>query len=170
MRQGALGTGAVLLAAGASALFTGTPLASTRAAFRQYHGSSSSSRRCTRSRGGGTTRRITPTARDFPKPNVEDTDPYREANALSKRFMGGDLKLKAGEAGKKVAIVGGGLSGLACAKYLADAGHTPMVYEARPELGEAWERLAARADRLLLVTRHGDPERANRATASRLFE
>ena len=36
---------------------------------------------------------------------------------------------------KRVAIVGGGLSGLACAKYLADAGHIPTVYEARSVLG-----------------------------------
>ena len=28
---------------------------------------------------------------------------------------------------KKVAIIGGGLSGLACAKYLVDAGHEPVV-------------------------------------------
>jgi len=31
-------------------------------------------------------------ARDYPKPNVEDTDPYREANALSSRFCN-DLKV-----------------------------------------------------------------------------
>jgi len=43
---------------------------------------------------------------------------------------------------KKVAIIGGGLSGLACAKYLADAGHEPAVYEARSVLGgkvSAWQ-------------------------------
>eukprot|EP00555_Chaetoceros_dichaeta_P011336 CAMPEP_0198258048 /NCGR_PEP_ID=MMETSP1447-20131203/7573_1 /TAXON_ID=420782 /ORGANISM="Chaetoceros dichaeta, Strain CCMP1751" /LENGTH=525 /DNA_ID=CAMNT_0043945091 /DNA_START=210 /DNA_END=1790 /DNA_ORIENTATION=- len=43
---------------------------------------------------------------------------------------------------KKVAIIGGGLSGLACAKYLADAGHEPIVYEARDILGgkvAAWQ-------------------------------
>ncbi len=43
---------------------------------------------------------------------------------------------------KKVAIIGGGLSGLACAKYLSDAGHIPTVYEARPVLGgkvSAWQ-------------------------------
>ena len=37
---------------------------------------------------------------------------------------------------------GGGLSGLACAKYLADAGHKPIVYEARDVLGgkvSAWQ-------------------------------
>jgi len=52
--------------------------------------------------------------RDFPKPNVENTDPYREANALSSRFSS-DLKVPA-EKKKKVAIIGGGLSGLACAR------------------------------------------------------
>jgi 15-cis-phytoene desaturase len=41
-----------------------------------------------------------------------------------------------------VAIIGGGLSGLACAKYLVDAGHVPTVYEARKVLGgkvSAWQ-------------------------------
>ncbi|TGG81313.1 MAG: 15-cis-phytoene desaturase [Aphanocapsa feldmannii 277cV] len=42
----------------------------------------------------------------------------------------------------RVAIAGAGLAGLACAKYLADAGHIPMVYEAREVLGgkvAAWQ-------------------------------
>jgi len=41
-----------------------------------------------------------------------------------------------------VAIIGGGLSGLACAKYLSDAGHEPTIYEARDVLGgkvSAWQ-------------------------------
>merc|ERR1711871_641046 len=41
-----------------------------------------------------------------------------------------------------VAIIGGGLSGLACARYLVDAGHQPIVYEARDVLGgkvSAWQ-------------------------------
>lgn len=41
-----------------------------------------------------------------------------------------------------MAIIGGGLSGLACAKYLSDAGHTPIIYEARNVLGgkvSAWQ-------------------------------
>tara|TARA_Y100001968_G_scaffold297456_1_gene306418 strand:- start:15870 stop:17249 length:1380 start_codon:yes stop_codon:yes gene_type:complete len=42
----------------------------------------------------------------------------------------------------RVAIAGAGLAGLACGKYLADAGHTPIVYEARNVLGgkiAAWK-------------------------------
>jgi 15-cis-phytoene desaturase len=42
----------------------------------------------------------------------------------------------------RVAIAGGGLAGLACAKYLVDAGHTPMVLESRDVLGglvAAWK-------------------------------
>ena len=42
----------------------------------------------------------------------------------------------------RVAIAGGGLAGLACAKYLADAGHTPIVVESREVLGglvAAWK-------------------------------
>ena len=42
----------------------------------------------------------------------------------------------------RVAIAGAGLAGLSCAKYLADAGHTPVVYEARDVLGgkvAAWQ-------------------------------
>ena len=78
--------------------------------------------------------------KDFPKPNVEDTDNYRFAEAMSSSF-GSTLKAAEGEK-KKVAIIGGGLSGLACAKYLVDAGHEPVVYEARDVLGgkvSAWQ-------------------------------
>jgi 15-cis-phytoene desaturase len=42
----------------------------------------------------------------------------------------------------QVAIAGGGLAGLACAKYLVDAGHTPIVLESRDVLGglvAAWK-------------------------------
>jgi 15-cis-phytoene desaturase len=42
----------------------------------------------------------------------------------------------------RVAIVGGGLAGLSCAKYLVDAGHTPIVLESRDVLGglvAAWK-------------------------------
>lgn len=78
--------------------------------------------------------------RDYPKPNVENTQPFREASKLSQRFQT-DLKTTSTHK-KKVAIVGGGLAGLAAAKYLADAGHEPTVYEARSILGgkvSAWQ-------------------------------
>ncbi|CAJ1964004.1 unnamed protein product [Cylindrotheca closterium] len=77
---------------------------------------------------------------DYPKPNVENTENYRNMEALSSSF-GTQLKAKESEK-KKVAIIGGGLSGLACAKYLVDAGHEPTVYEARDVLGgkvSAWQ-------------------------------
>lgn len=76
------------------------------------------------------------TMKDYPKPNVENTDNWRESNAMSKRLLEFGEKLKKGQGTKKkVAIIGGGLSGLACAKYLVDAGHEPIVYEARNVLG-----------------------------------
>mmetsp|Transcript_19602 Transcript_19602/g.52888 ORF Transcript_19602/g.52888 Transcript_19602/m.52888 type:complete len:658 (-) Transcript_19602:423-2396(-) len=76
--------------------------------------------------------------KDFPKPNVENTDNYRASSALTEKLK--SLNGKGGS--KKVAIVGGGLSGLAAAKYLVDAGHKPVVYEARDVLGgkvSAWQ-------------------------------
>ncbi len=42
----------------------------------------------------------------------------------------------------RVAIAGAGLAGLSCAKYLAEAGHTPIVFESRNVLGgkvAAWK-------------------------------
>jgi squalene-associated FAD-dependent desaturase len=48
-----------------------------------------------------------------------------------------------------VAVVGGGLAGLAAALELVDRGHEVTVYEARPTLGGAVQTLPARA---------GDPE------------
>jgi 15-cis-phytoene desaturase len=42
----------------------------------------------------------------------------------------------------RVAVVGGGLAGLSCAKYLVDAGHQPIVLESRDVLGglvAAWK-------------------------------
>jgi 15-cis-phytoene desaturase len=79
--------------------------------------------------------------KDYPKPNVEDTDNYRAYNRLSSSFST-ELKIQRNSQKKKVAIIGGGLSGLACAKYLVDAGHEPVVYEARDVLGgkvSAWK-------------------------------
>jgi 15-cis-phytoene desaturase len=79
--------------------------------------------------------------KDYPKPNVEDTDNYRFAQSMSSSFQT-TLRVKDDSQKKKVAIIGGGLSGLACAKYLVDAGHLPTVYEARDVLGgkvSAWQ-------------------------------
>ncbi|CAE7359131.1 PDS [Symbiodinium natans] len=76
---------------------------------------------------------------DFPKPPMIDkTDNYLEGEALSSKIAG----LKGKGESKTVAIIGGGLSGLACAKYLVDAGHKPIVLEARDCLGgkvSAWQ-------------------------------
>eukprot|EP00518_Triparma_eleuthera_P000833 CAMPEP_0182455072 /NCGR_PEP_ID=MMETSP1319-20130603/1409_1 /TAXON_ID=172717 /ORGANISM="Bolidomonas pacifica, Strain RCC208" /LENGTH=560 /DNA_ID=CAMNT_0024653107 /DNA_START=137 /DNA_END=1815 /DNA_ORIENTATION=+ len=83
------------------------------------------------------TARHTRLFKDFPKPNVEDTDNYRAAESLSKKFSNNTPTTP-----KSVAVIGGGLSGLACAKYLAEAGHKPKVYEARDVLGgkvSAWQ-------------------------------
>lgn len=76
--------------------------------------------------------------KDFPKPNVGNTDNYRESTRLSSRFK----TLKVEGKSKTVAIIGGGLSGLAAARYLVDAGHKPLVLEARDVLGgkvSAWQ-------------------------------
>ena len=76
-------------------------------------------------------------------PSIYTTGNALEAADLSSKFkfLGGTGGTKP-ETKKKVAIIGGGLSGLACAKYLADAGHEPIVYEARDVLGgkvSAWK-------------------------------
>jgi 15-cis-phytoene desaturase len=87
-----------------------------------------------------TTRSSSISMRDYPKPNVEDTDNYRQAEAMSRSFRT-NLRVADPTQKKRVAIIGGGLSGLACAKYLSDAGHEPTVYEARDVLGgkvSAW--------------------------------
>eukprot|EP00899_Mesostigma_viride_P024709 jgi/Mesvir1/5422/Mv15485-RA.1 len=75
--------------------------------------------------------------RDYPKPEF-DSEPQREASALSARFK----SLPRPKEPKTIAILGAGLAGLACAKYLVDAGHKPIVLEARDVLGgkvAAWQ-------------------------------
>jgi 15-cis-phytoene desaturase len=76
---------------------------------------------------------------DYPQPKqIKNTDNYRIAEALSAK-----MKTLAGQGEKKkVAIIGGGLSGLSAGKYLSDAGHDVQVLEARDVLGgkvSAWQ-------------------------------
>ena len=78
--------------------------------------------------------------KDFPKPDIENTQIFRDAAQLSQKFR--DMNGMSLSGPKSVAIIGGGLSGLACARYLVDAGHNPLVLEARDVLGgkvSAWQ-------------------------------
>mmetsp|Transcript_46288 Transcript_46288/g.90373 ORF Transcript_46288/g.90373 Transcript_46288/m.90373 type:complete len:543 (-) Transcript_46288:377-2005(-) len=83
---------------------------------------------------------VTTQSARLPTPSrIKKTQNWREAAALSSQFR---HEPTTASTKKKVAIIGGGLSGLACAKYLADAGHAPTVYEARGVLGgkvSAWQ-------------------------------
>jgi len=83
------------------------------------------------------------TPQDFPTPEgIDKTENYAVAKELSAKFAKLRATTESGDTKKRVAIVGGGLSGLACAKYLADAGHEPLVLEARDVLGgkvSAWQ-------------------------------
>jgi len=68
---------------------------------------------------------------DFPKPDFEGLETFEEAKALSEYFKA----LPRPEKPLKVVILGAGLAGLSAAKYLTDAGHKPIVLEARDVLG-----------------------------------
>lgn len=75
---------------------------------------------------------------------IYDTDNFREAEELSRKFVADFDRLRNDDSvgRKRVAIFGGGLSGLSCAKYLSDAGHEPVLLEARDVLGgkvSAWK-------------------------------
>ena len=62
---------------------------------------------------------------------------YQEAKALSAKLASSPATEP-----KRVVVVGGGLAGLSCAKYLADAGHEPIVLERGKVLGgkvSAWQ-------------------------------
>mmetsp|Transcript_4348 Transcript_4348/g.9736 ORF Transcript_4348/g.9736 Transcript_4348/m.9736 type:complete len:603 (+) Transcript_4348:34-1842(+) len=75
---------------------------------------------------------------------IRNTQNFKEAKELSQKFITDFQQLQKVGSGepKRVAIFGGGLSGLSCAKYLSDAGHIPTLYEARGVLGgkvSAWQ-------------------------------
>jgi 15-cis-phytoene desaturase len=70
--------------------------------------------------------------RDYKRPDLEGTSAnQREAHDFSSSFNHELAKTKK----LNVAVVGAGLAGLSCAKYLTDAGHTVTVYEGRDVLG-----------------------------------
>nr|BAK03104.1 predicted protein [Hordeum vulgare subsp. vulgare] len=74
---------------------------------------------------------------DFPRPPLENTVNYLEAGQLSSSF-----RSERPSKPLQVVIAGAGLAGLSTAKYLADAGHKPIVLEARDVLGgklAAWK-------------------------------
>lgn len=90
-------------------------------------------RRAVASRG-----KLTVVCRDYPKPAFEDADTFQEMAALSQSIKNAPRP----ERPLKVVIAGAGLAGLSAAKYLADAGHHPIVLEGRDVLGgkvAAWK-------------------------------
>ncbi|KAL4024038.1 hypothetical protein IC575_017811 [Cucumis melo] len=75
---------------------------------------------------------------DYPRPQIDDTVNFIEAASLSASFRASARPRKP----LKVVIAGAGLAGLSTAKYLADAGHKPVLLEARDVLGgkvAAWK-------------------------------
>ncbi|EYU21253.1 hypothetical protein ABFS82_09G129800 [Erythranthe guttata] len=75
---------------------------------------------------------------DYPRPELDNTVNYLEAALLSSSFRNTPRPNKPLE----VVIAGAGLAGLTTAKYLADAGHKPILLEARDVLGgkiAAWK-------------------------------
>ncbi|KAF5465128.1 hypothetical protein F2P56_015159 [Juglans regia] len=75
---------------------------------------------------------------DFPRPELDNTVNFLEAAYLSSSFRTSPRPTKP----LTVVIAGAGLAGLSTAKYLADAGHKPVLLEARDVLGgkvAAWK-------------------------------
>ncbi|KAM3267651.1 hypothetical protein P3S67_032069 [Capsicum chacoense] len=75
---------------------------------------------------------------DYPRPELDNTVNYLEAAFLSSSFRSSPRPTKPLE----IVIAGAGLGGLSTAKYLADAGHKPILLEARDVLGgkvAAWK-------------------------------
>nr|BBQ09388.1 phytoene desaturase [Lithospermum erythrorhizon] len=74
---------------------------------------------------------------DYPRPELENTVNYLEAAAFSASFSTARPTKPL-----DIVIAGAGLAGLSTAKYLADAGHRPILLEARDVLGgkvAAWK-------------------------------
>ena len=71
----------------------------------------------------------------IPRPNLEETSaPFREAQENVSYLK--SLASKKNNCDKKKGIMmGGGLAGLSTAKHLVDAGHIPLMLEARSLLG-----------------------------------
>ncbi|KAG9137646.1 hypothetical protein Leryth_011380 [Lithospermum erythrorhizon] len=74
---------------------------------------------------------------DYPRPELENTTNFLEAAAFSASF-----RTSPPTKPLDIVIAGAGLAGLSTAKYLADAGHRPILLEARDVLGgkvAAWK-------------------------------
>lgn len=75
---------------------------------------------------------------DYPRPDIDNTTGFLEAAALSAYMRDSPRPEKP----LRVVIAGAGLAGLSTAKYIADAGHIPILLEARDVLGgkvAAWK-------------------------------
>jgi 15-cis-phytoene desaturase len=76
-------------------------------------------------------RQLQVVCRDYPKPPFETAGTFLEAAALSAKLR----EAPRPDRPLKIVIAGAGLAGLSAAKYLADAGHHPIVLEGRDVLG-----------------------------------
>lgn len=91
-----------------------------------------------RSRGGRNVFPLQVVCMDYPRPELENTINFLEAAQLSASFCSCPRPNKP----LQIVIAGAGLAGLSTAKYLADAGHKPILLEARDVLGgkvAAWK-------------------------------
>jgi hypothetical protein len=94
-------------------------------------GSLTCSLRVSRGRRVSRRRQLRAVAQDYPKPNFEESQTFRDSADLTKWIQSAPRPQQP----KRVAVIGAGLAGLSAAKYLTDAGHKPIVLEARDVLG-----------------------------------